>query len=71
MNEREQYMLEALRVIAAHGKGHSAVAVLRPYMDGHTIKWNRDEDVKTWVRRIAQDAIKYAENYKEPPQDRP
>ena len=58
MNEREQYMLDALRVIAAYGDG--AKVVLRPYMDKHEIKWHKDEDVKTWIKRIAKDAVKYA-----------
>jgi hypothetical protein len=29
-------------------------------MDAHGISWNNDEDVKTWMRRIADDAIKFA-----------
>ena len=60
MNERERYMLGALRAIATYGKGKSATIVLRPYMDAHGISWNNDEDVKTWMRRIADDAIKFA-----------
>jgi hypothetical protein len=58
MNKREQYMLSALRAIARYGKG--AKVVLRPYMNEHKIKWNKDEDVKTWMKRIAEDAIEYA-----------
>jgi hypothetical protein len=58
MNEREQYMLNALRVIASFGK--EAKLVLRLYMTEHKIKWDNDEDVKVWMRRIAENAIKYA-----------
>jgi hypothetical protein len=61
MNEREKYMLKALKVIASYGTG--AKVVLRPYMDEHDIKWNNDEDVKTWMKRIAKDAIKYATSH--------
>jgi hypothetical protein len=58
MNEREQYMLNALRVIASYGK--QGKIVLRPYMIDHKLKWDNDDDVKVWMRRIAEDAIKYA-----------
>jgi hypothetical protein len=60
MNEREQYMLGALQAIATYGKEKSAMIVLRPYMDAHGIQWHNGEDVKTWMRRIADDAIKFA-----------
>ncbi len=60
MNEREEYMLEALKAIASFGKGETASTVLRPYMDAHRLKWNKDEDVKTWIQRIAADAIDHA-----------
>lgn len=58
MNQREQYMLNALRVIASYGK--EGKVALRPYMTERNIKWDNDEDVKIWMRRIAEDAIKYA-----------
>ena len=61
MNEREKYMLKALIVIAAFRKDEKVG--LRPYMDEHKIKWNNNEDVKTWVQRIAKDAIRYAMRY--------
>jgi hypothetical protein len=57
MSERERYMLDALKAIVSFGKG----VVLRPYMDDHKITWDDKEDVKTWMQRIAQDAIEYAE----------
>lgn len=57
MNERERYMLDALKAIVSFGKG----VVLRPYMDDHKIAWNDKEDVKTWMQRIAQDAIQHAQ----------
>lgn len=59
MNEREEYMLNALVAIARYGK-NSPKQVLRPYMDKHGIKWHKDEDVKTWMQRIARDAIDFA-----------
>ena len=58
MNEREQYMLNALRVIASYGR--EGKAELRPYMIERKLKWDNDEDVKVWMRRIAEDAIEYA-----------
>ena len=58
MNERELYMLNALRVIASYGK--EGKIGLRPYMIEHKLKWDYDADVKVWMRRIAEDAIKYA-----------
>ena len=58
MNERELYMLNALRVIASYGK--EGKIDLRPYMTEHKLKWDNDEDVKVWMRRIAEDAIKFA-----------
>ena len=60
MNAREKYTLEALQAIASFGKGKQATVVLRPYMDAHGIKWQRDEEVKVWMQRIAQDAIDHA-----------
>ena len=42
MNERERYMLNALRVIASYGK--EGKAELRPYMIEHKLKWDNDED---------------------------
>lgn len=57
----EKYMLDALRAIASFGKGEEARKVLRPYMDRRGIKWDNNEDVKTWMQRIAEDAIRYAE----------
>jgi hypothetical protein len=59
MNEREQYMLNALRVIASYGREQPKL-VLREYMREHKIKWDNEEDVKVWMRRIAEDAVKYA-----------
>jgi len=59
-NEREQYMLDALRVFAAYGGGEPATTVLRLYMSEHKIPWNMDEDVKEWMLRIAEDAISFA-----------
>ena len=59
MNEREQYMLNALRGIASYGR-EQAKLVLREYMREHKIKWDNEEDVKVWMRRIAEDAVKYA-----------
>ena len=58
MNDRELYMLNALRAIASYGK--EGKVVLRPYMTEHKLKWDNDEDVKIWMRRIAEDAIRYA-----------
>jgi hypothetical protein len=58
MNEREQYMLNALQVIASYGR-EQPKPVLREYMREHQIKWDNDEDVKVWMRRIAEDAIRY------------
>ena len=58
MNEREQYMLNALRVIASYGR--EGRDELRQYMIERKLKWDNDEDVKVWMRRIAEDAIKYA-----------
>lgn len=58
LNEREKYMYEALAAIANFGKG--AKVVLRPYMDNHNIKWDEDEDVKTWMQKIAVDAMTFA-----------
>jgi hypothetical protein len=60
MNEREQYMLDALRAIASYGK--EGKVALRPYMTEHNLKWDNDEDVKVWMRRIAEDAVRYAAN---------
>lgn len=57
MNERELYMLTALRVIASYGRGRKAA--LRQYMTEHNLQWDNDEDVKVWMRRIAEDAIRY------------
>lgn len=58
LSKREKYMLDALAAIAKFGK--NAEVVLRPYMESHGINWNQDEDVKTWMQRIAQDAIDHA-----------
>ena len=58
MNDHERYMLNALRAIASYGK--EGKVVLRPYMTEHKLKWDNDEDVKIWMRRIAEDAIRYA-----------
>jgi hypothetical protein len=58
MNECEQYMLNALRVIASYGR--EGKVALRPYMIERKLQWDNDEDVKVWMRRIAEDAIKYA-----------
>jgi hypothetical protein len=46
MNEREQYMLNALRVIASYGREQPKL-VLREYMKEHQIKWDNEEDVKS------------------------
>ena len=62
MNERELYMLNALRTIASYGK--EGKTVLRPYMTEHNLKWDNDEDVKVWMRRIAEDAIRYVASTK-------
>ena len=62
MTDRESYMLDALRAIASFGNGQEPRLVLRPYMDEHGINWSSDEDVKTWMQRIAQDAIRHAEH---------
>ena len=58
MNERELRMLNALRVIASYSK--EGKAELRQYMVERKLKWDNDEDVKIWMRRIAEDAIKFA-----------
>ena len=58
MNERELYMLNALRAIASYGK--EGKIELRPYMIKHKLKWDNDEDVRVWMRRIAEDTIKFA-----------
>ena len=55
-------MLNALRVIASYGK--ESKVVLRQYMTEHKLKWDNDEDVKMWMRRIAEDAIRYAASIK-------
>jgi pyruvate-formate lyase-activating enzyme len=57
LNERELYMLNALRVIASYGR--QGKVTLRPYMSEHNLPWDNDEDVKVWMRRIAEDAIKH------------
>ena len=62
MNDRELYMLNALRAIASYGK--EGKVVLRPYMTEHKLTWDNDEDVKIWMRRIAEDAIRYAASIK-------
>ena len=62
MKEREVYMLNALRTIASYGI--EGKRELRPYMIEHKLKWDNDEDVKVWMRRIAEDAIKYAASVK-------
>jgi len=62
MNDRELSMLNALRVIASYGK--ESKVVLRQYMTEHKLKWDNDEDVKMWMRRIAEDAIRYAASIK-------
>jgi len=55
-------MLNALRAIASYGK--EGKVVLRPYMTEHKLKWDNDEDVKIWMRRIAEDAIRHAASIK-------
>ena len=62
MNDRELYMLNALRAIVSYGK--EGKVVLRPYMTEHNLKWDNDEDVKIWMRRIAEDAIRHAASIK-------
>jgi hypothetical protein len=62
MNDSELYMLNALRTIASYGK--EGKGVLRPYMTEHKLMWDNDEDVKIWMRRIAEDAIRYAASIK-------
>jgi hypothetical protein len=62
MNDRELYMLNALRAIASYGE--EGKVALRPYMTERKLKWDNDEDVKVWMRRIAEDAIRYAANIK-------
>jgi len=58
MNERELYMLNALRAIASYGK--EGKIELCPHMIQHKLRWDNDEDVRVWMRRIAEDAIKFA-----------
>jgi len=60
LNEREEYMISALRAIAAFGKGESAMFVLRSYMDEHGLSSSVEEDVRRWLQRIAEDAIRFA-----------
>jgi hypothetical protein len=55
-------MLNALRAIASYGK--EGKVVLRSYMTEHKLKWDNDEDVKIWMRRIAEDAIRHAARIK-------
>jgi hypothetical protein len=33
-------------------------------MTEHKLKWDNDEDVKIWMRRIAEDAIRHAASIK-------
>lgn len=62
MKDRELYMLNALRVIASYSK--EGKVVLRQYLTEHKLNWDNDEDVKIWMRRIAEDAIRHAANIK-------
>ena len=60
LNEREEYMIGALRTIAAFGNGQPAMFVLRSYMDERGLSASVEEDVRLWLQRIAEDAIRFA-----------
>jgi len=61
LTEREEYMMSALRAIAAYGNGEPAMCVLRSYMLEHGLTASVEEDVRRWLKRIAEDAIAFPE----------
>jgi hypothetical protein len=56
-SDREKYMLAALRVVAFAGRNRTELMV---YMSDRGIPCNKNEDLRVWVTRIAEDAIEYA-----------
>jgi len=46
-----------------YGTGEPAMVVLRSYLFEHGLRAAIEEDVRRWMKRIAEDAIEHSQNW--------